>query len=144
MWRAVWGDPSSTHTAVTFIHLSANANAESDDRSWLVAALHLSMTWKVQWESGGRAHTSRPCGPDSHPLITARPASLSWDTPWTLHRTDGGLLNMQRSQAFPLLTAAARVDNVIPVAPEASYQAKNGYHQLAGKSSVSWAASAFC
>lgn len=98
------------------------------------------------WEAGGRAriHTSRPCGPDSRSLITASPARPSWDTPWTLHRTDGGLLNMQQSQAFPLLTAAACVDNVIPVAPEASYQAKNGYQQLAGKSSVSWAASAFC
>lgn len=44
-----------------------------------------------------------------------------------------GPLNMQQSQAFPLLTAAACVDNVIPVAPEASYWAKNGYQQLAGK-----------
>lgn len=51
---------------------------------------------------------------------------------------------MQQSRAFPLLTTAARVDNVIPVAPEASNQAKNGYHYLAEKSLVSYAASAFC
>lgn len=49
------------------------------------------------WEYGAWAHTSWPCGPDSHSLITARPARLSWDTPWTLHRTDRGLLNMQQS-----------------------------------------------
>ena len=85
------------------------------------------------WESVGRALTSRPCGPDSRSLITAGPARLSWDTPWTLHRADGGLLNMQQSRAFPLLTAAACMDNVIPVAPEASYRAKNGHQQLAGK-----------
>ncbi len=43
--RAIRGDPSSTHTAVTFIHPSANANAESDGGSRLLAAvLHLSAT----------------------------------------------------------------------------------------------------
>ena len=42
--RAVRGDPSSTHTAVTFIHPSANANAESDGGSWPAAALRLSVT----------------------------------------------------------------------------------------------------
>lgn len=41
-----------------------------------------------------------------------------------------------RAQAFPLLTAAACVDNVIPVTLEASYQEKNGYQQLGGKRSV--------
>lgn len=141
------GDPSPTSTAVTFIHPSAkHANAESDGGSWLAgcsASSQCDMKGSV-WESAGRAYTSRPCGPDSRSLITVSPARLSWDTPWTLHRTDGGLLNMEHSQAFPLLTAAACVDNVIPVAPEASYQAKNGYQQLAGKSSVSCAASAFC
>lgn len=46
----------------------------------------------------------------------------------------GGLLNMKQNQAFPLLlTAAAYVDNVISVAQEAGYQAKNGHQQLAGK-----------
>lgn len=118
---------------MTFIHPSANANAEW---RWEMAGSSVPSQRDMKgsvWEPGGRAHTSRPCGPDSHPLITARPASLSWDTPWTLHRTDGGLLNMQQSRAFPLLTTAARVDNVIPVAPEASNQAKNGYHHLAEK-----------
>lgn len=37
-------DPSSTHTAVTFIHPSANANAASDGGSWLAAVLHRSVT----------------------------------------------------------------------------------------------------
>lgn len=38
-------DPSTTHTAHTpFIHLSANANAESDGGSRLAAAVHLSVT----------------------------------------------------------------------------------------------------
>lgn len=39
--RAVRGEPSSTHTGVTFIHLSPDANAESDGRSLLAAALQL-------------------------------------------------------------------------------------------------------
>lgn len=42
--RAVRGDSSPTHTAVTFIHQSANAIAESDGGSWLAAALHRSVT----------------------------------------------------------------------------------------------------
>lgn len=111
---------------------------------WLAAVFPLSADMKGSvWEPGGRAHTSRRCcGPDSHPLITARPASqpasLSWDTPWTLHRTDGDLLNMQQSRPVLPLTAAAHMDNVIPVffflfcffSPEVRDQAKNGHHPL--------------
>lgn len=60
-------------------------------------------------------YTSWPCGPDSRSLITAGQARLSAET--RLELCTGRLLNMQQSEAFPLLTAAARVDNVIPVAP---------------------------
>lgn len=48
---------SHTHTAVTFIHPSANANAESDGASWLAAALHIIMTLKVQCGSMEHGHT---------------------------------------------------------------------------------------
>lgn len=88
---------------------------------WLAAVFPLSADMKGSvWEPRGQAHTSRRCcGPDSHPLITSRTASqqasLSWDTPWTLHRTDGDLLNMQQNWLSLPLTAAAHMDNVSPL-----------------------------
>lgn len=53
MWEELW----LTHAAVTFIYTAANANWANDAGSWQAAALHLSVTWKLQSGSLQDGHT---------------------------------------------------------------------------------------
>lgn len=100
---------------------------ECRERRRLTAVLQSQRDMKGSaWESGGRAHhiaalwARRPLSNYREPgrALVRHALNFAQDR-WG---GGGGLLNMQRSPAFPLLTAAACVDNVVPVAPEASYQ----------------------
>lgn len=87
------------------------------------------------WEPGPLAHTA-PLWANQSLSNYCEPSQALLRHALNFAQDRWGLLNMQKAQAFPLLTTAACVDNVIPVTLEGSYRAKNGYQQLGGKWAV--------